>query len=47
MTTRTISQITDATAERVAPFKIRNVLPVRSLQRVDPFLLIHHMAHIS
>lgn len=44
MTTRTISQITDATAERVGPFKIRNVLPVRSLQQVDPFLLIHHMA---
>ena len=44
MTTRTISQITEATAERVGPFKIRNVLPVRSLQQVDPFLLIHHMA---
>ncbi len=44
MTTRTISQITEATAERVGPFKIRNVLPVRSLQMIDPFLLIHHMA---
>lgn len=43
MTTRTVSQITDATNERVGPFKIKNVLPVRTLKQVDPFLLIHHM----
>ncbi len=43
MTTRTISQIEGATNERVGPFKIKNVLPVRNLKQVDPFLLIHHM----
>jgi len=43
MTTRTVSQITDATNERVGPFKIKNVLPTRSLKQIDPFLLIHHM----
>ena len=43
MTTRTVSQITDATNERVGPFQIKNVLPVRTLRQVDPFLLIHHM----
>ncbi len=43
MTTRTIAQITDATNERVGPFKIKNVLPVRTLKQIDPFLLIHHL----
>ena len=43
MTTRTISHIESATNERVGPFKIKNVLPVRNLKQVDPFLLIHHM----
>ena len=43
MTTRTVSQITDATNERVGPFKIKNVLPTRTLRQIDPFLLIHHM----
>ncbi|MFM9910483.1 MAG: pirin family protein [Chitinophagaceae bacterium] len=43
MMTRTIAQITDATNERVGPFKIKNVLPVRTLKQVDPFLLIHHL----
>lgn len=43
MTTRTVSQIIDATNERVGPFKIKNVLPTRSLKQIDPFLLIHHM----
>lgn len=43
MTTRTVSQITDATNESVGPFKIKNVLPTRTLKQVDPFLLIHHM----
>jgi quercetin 2,3-dioxygenase len=47
MTTRTVSQITDSTNESVGPFKIRNVLPTRSLKQVDPFLLVHHMpAHV-
>lgn len=43
MTTRTVSQITDATNERVGPFKIKNALPTRTLKQIDPFLLIHHM----
>ncbi|WP_315819920.1 pirin family protein [Paraflavitalea speifideaquila] len=43
MTTRTVSQIIDATNESVGPFKIKNVLPTRTLKQVDPFLLIHHM----
>ncbi|MBO9563192.1 MAG: pirin family protein [Niastella sp.] len=43
MTTRTVSQIIDATNEMVGPFKIKNVLPTRTLRQVDPFLLIHHM----
>jgi len=43
MTTRTVAQITDATNERVGPFRIKNVLPTRTLKQVDPFLLIHHM----
>jgi quercetin 2,3-dioxygenase len=43
MTTRTIAQITEATDERVGPFRIKNALPTRSLKQVDPFLLIHHM----
>lgn len=43
MTTRTVAQIVDATNERVGPFKIKNALPTRSLNQVDPFLLIHHM----
>ncbi len=43
MTTRTVSQITDATNEHVGPFQIKNVLPSRTLKQVDPFLLIHHM----
>lgn len=43
MTTRTVSQIVDATNEMVGPFKIKNVLPTRTLRQVDPFLLIHHM----
>jgi quercetin 2,3-dioxygenase len=43
MTTRTVSQITDSTNESVGPFKIRNVLPTRTLKQIDPFLLIHHM----
>lgn len=43
MMTRTIAQITDATNERVGPFKIKNVLPVRTLTQIDPFLLIHHL----
>ncbi len=43
MMTRTIAQITDATNERVGPFKIKNVLPVRTLKQIDPFLLIHHL----
>lgn len=43
MTTRTISHIESATNERVGPFKIKNVLPVRNLKQVDPFLLIHHL----
>jgi redox-sensitive bicupin YhaK (pirin superfamily) len=43
MTTRTVAQITEATDERVGPFRIKNALPTRSLKQVDPFLLIHHM----
>ncbi|MDF2187111.1 pirin family protein [Paraflavitalea sp. CAU 1676] len=43
MTTRTVAQITDASNEHVGPFKIKNVLPTRTLKQVDPFLLIHHM----
>lgn len=43
MTTRTVAQVIDATNERVGPFKIKNALPTRSLNQVDPFLLIHHM----
>jgi redox-sensitive bicupin YhaK (pirin superfamily) len=43
MTIRTVTQITDATGERVGPFHIRNVLPTRTLKQVDPFLLVHHM----
>lgn len=43
MTTRTIAQITEATDERVGPFRIKNALPTRGLKQVDPFLLIHHM----
>jgi redox-sensitive bicupin YhaK (pirin superfamily) len=43
MTTRTLSQIADSTNEVVGPFRIKNVLPLRSLKQVDPFLLIHHM----
>lgn len=43
MTTRTVTQITDATDERVGPFRIKNALPTRTLKQVDPFLLIHHM----
>ena len=43
MTTRTVAQITDATNEHVGPFRIKNVLPSRTLKQVDPFLLIHHM----
>jgi quercetin 2,3-dioxygenase len=43
MTTRTVAHIESATNERVGPFKIKNVLPVRNLKQVDPFLLIHHM----
>jgi len=43
MTTRTVSQIIDATNEKVGPFPIRSVLPARTLRQVDPFLLIHHM----
>lgn len=43
MTTRTVSQIIDATNERVGQFKIKNVLPSRTLRQVDPFLLVHHM----
>lgn len=43
MTTRTVAQITDATNEMVGPFRIKNVLPTRTLKQVDPFLLIHHM----
>lgn len=42
MTTRTLAQITDSTNEMVGPFKIKNVLPTRTLRQVDPFLLIHH-----
>ena len=42
MTTRTLAQITDSTNEMVGPFKIKNVLPTRTLKQVDPFLLIHH-----
>lgn len=42
MTTRTVAQVIDSTDERVGPFKIRNVLPSRTLKQVDPFLLIHH-----
>lgn len=43
MTTRTVAQITDSTNTTVGPFKIRDVLPTRTLKQVDPFLLIHHM----
>jgi len=43
MTTRTVSQIADSTNEMVGPFRIKNVLPLRSIKQVDPFLLIHHM----
>lgn len=43
MTTRTVAQITEATNESVGPFRIKNVLPTRTLRQVDPFLLIHHM----
>lgn len=42
MTTRTIAHLIDSTNERVGPFKIKNVLPSRTLKQVDPFLLIHH-----
>jgi quercetin 2,3-dioxygenase len=42
MTTRTLAQVTDSTNEMVGPFKIKNVLPTRTLKQVDPFLLIHH-----
>lgn len=42
MTTRTIAHIVDSTDERVGPFKIKNVIPSRTLRQVDPFLLIHH-----
>lgn len=44
MTTRTIAHIESATNESVGRFKIKNVLPTRNLQQVDPFLLIHHMS---
>lgn len=43
MTTRTVAQITDSATQFVGPFKIRDVLPSRTLKQVDPFLLIHHM----
>ncbi|MEP7278500.1 MAG: pirin family protein [Bacteroidota bacterium] len=43
-TTRTIAQIESATNEKVGDFNIKNVLPVRNLKQVDPFLLIHHMS---
>ena len=42
MTTRTVAHITDATNEMVGPFTIKNVLPVRTVKQIDPFLLIHH-----
>lgn len=42
MTTRTVAHISDATNEMVGPFKIKNVLPTRTIKQVDPFLLIHH-----
>jgi redox-sensitive bicupin YhaK (pirin superfamily) len=45
MTTRTVAQVIDATNESVGEFKIRNVLPSRTLKQVDPFLLVHHMKH--
>ncbi len=43
MTTRTVAQLESATNEMVGSFKIKNVLPIRNLKQVDPFLLIHHM----
>jgi redox-sensitive bicupin YhaK (pirin superfamily) len=45
MTTRTVAQVIDATNESVGEFKIKNVLPSRTLKQVDPFLLVHHMKH--
>ncbi len=42
MTTRTVAHVIDSTDERVGPFKIKNVIPNRTLKQVDPFLLIHH-----
>jgi len=43
MTTRTVAQVETATNEKVGIFKIKNVLPTRTLKQIDPFLLIHHM----
>ena len=43
MTTRTLAQVETATNEKVGIFKIKNVLPARTLKQLDPYLLIHHM----
>jgi redox-sensitive bicupin YhaK (pirin superfamily) len=43
MTSRTISSIETATAERVGAFQIRRALPTKGLTQVDPFIFIDYL----
>ena len=47
MTTRTIAEIESATNDMVGSFQIKNVLPVRNLKQIDPFLLLHHLQPVE